>query len=153
VLPDGLLTNASLQGVRDWLMERFKVLAVVSLPQFAFAHFGAGVKSSVVFLEKRQPGQPASDDEAIFMAMAENIGYDATGRTTYQVEVLSEVPGLSRVERQRCDLFDWKVSFDWVPGEGKKPGRWSERHREVIPGSGLLGQYAAFKTSPEPFFV
>lgn len=153
VLPDGLLTNASLQGVRDWLMERFKVLAVVSLPQFAFAHFGAGVKSSVVFLEKRQPGQPASDDEAIFMAMAENIGYDATGRTTYQVEVLSEVPEQSRVERQRCDLFDWKVSFDWVPGEGKKPGRWSERHREVIPGSGLLGQYAAFKTSPEPFFV
>lgn len=25
VLPDGLLTNASLQGVRDWLLERFKV--------------------------------------------------------------------------------------------------------------------------------
>lgn len=45
VLPDGLLTNASLQGVRDWILERFKVLAVVSLPQFAFAHFGAGVKS------------------------------------------------------------------------------------------------------------
>lgn len=43
VLPDGLLTNARLQGVRDWVLERFKVLAVVSLPQFAFAHFGAGV--------------------------------------------------------------------------------------------------------------
>ena len=153
VLPDGLLTNASLQGVRDWLLERFKVLAVVSLPQFAFAHFGAGVKSSVVFLEKRFPNVPASDDEAIFMAMAENIGYDATGRTTYQVEVLDEVPEQRRTERQRCDLFDWKVEFDWVPGEGKKPGRWSERHREVLPGSGLLGQYRAFQSNPEPFFV
>ncbi|MDK9691000.1 MAG: N-6 DNA methylase [Azospira sp.] len=153
VLPDGLLTNASLQGVRDWLLERFKVLAVVSLPQFAFAHFGAGVKSSVVFLEKRHPDVLASDDEAIFMAMAENIGYDATGRNTYQVEVLDEVPKKRREERQRCDLFDWRVEFDWVPGEGKQPGRWSERHRKVIDGSGLLGQYEAFKKQPEDFFV
>lgn len=153
VLPDGLLTNASLQGVRDWLLERFKVLAVVSLPQFAFAHFGAGVKSSVVFLEKRAPNVVASDDEAIFMAMAEDIGYDATGRTTYQVEVLDETPEQVRTERQRCDLFDWQVNFDWVPGEGKKPGHWSERHRHVLPGSGLLGQYAVFKRDPEPFFV
>lgn len=153
VLPDGLLTNASLQGVRDWLLERFKVLAVVSLPPFAFAHFGAGVKSSVVFLEKRFPNVPASDDEAIFMAMAENIGYDATGRTTYQVEVLHEIPQQIRTERQRCDLFDWHVKFDWMPGEGKKPGHWSERNRHVLPGSGLLGQYAVFKRDPEPFFV
>ena len=107
----------------------------------------------MVFLEKRAPNVPASDDEAIFMAMAENIGYDATGRTTYQVEVLDETAEQSRTERQRCDLFDWRAVFDWVPGEGKKPGRWSERHRQVIPGSGLLGRYAVFKRDPEPFFV
>ena len=86
VLPDGLLTNASLQGVRDWILERFKVLVIVSLPHFAFAHFGTGVKSSVVFLEKRQPNIPPANDEAIFMAIAENIGYDATGRRTYRVK-------------------------------------------------------------------
>ena len=153
VLPDGLLTNASLQGVRDWLLERFKVLAVVSLPQFAFAHFGAGVKSSVVFLEKHHPGTAASGEDVIFMAIAENIGYDATGRVTYQVELLEEVPEVRRVECQRCDLFDWRVEFDWVPGEGKKAGRWSERHRKVIEGSGLLAQYDSFKTNTQPFFV
>lgn len=32
VVPDGILTNASLQGVRDWLMERCQILAVVGLP-------------------------------------------------------------------------------------------------------------------------
>ena len=165
VLPDGLLTNASLQGVRDWLLERFKVLAVVSLPQFAFAHFGAGVKSSVVFLEKRpfsitkREGKEivvvgsVSDDEPIFMAMAENIGYDAAGRNTYQIEVLSEAPEVERIERHCCDLFDWRVVYDWKPGEGRKPGGWSERHRAVTPGSGLLGQYAAFQRDPTPFFV
>jgi type I restriction enzyme M protein len=165
VLPDGLLTNASLQGVRDWLLERFKVLAVVSLPQFAFAHFGAGVKSSVVFLEKRpfsitkREGKEivvvssVSDDEPIFMAMAENIGYDAAGRNTYQIEVLSETPEVERIERHRSDLFDWRVVYDWKAGEGRKPGAWSERHRAVTPGSGLLGQYAAFQRDPTPFFV
>ena len=153
VLPDGLLTNANLQGVRDWIVERFKVLAVVSLPQFAFAHFGAGVKSSVIFLEKRRPNTSASDDEAIFMAITENIGYDATGRTTYEVTVVEETTEKSRTERQICDLFEWEVTFDWVVGEGRKPGHWSERHRHVIPGSGLLGQYAVFKRDPEPFFV
>ncbi|MGM4902043.1 restriction endonuclease subunit M [Tardiphaga sp. 866_E4_N2_1] len=165
VLPDGLLTNASLQGVRDWLLERFKVLAVISLPQFAFAHFGAGVKSSVVFLEKRpfsttkRNGKDivvvsaARDDEPIFMAMAENIGYDAAGRNTYQIEMLSETPGAVRIERHRSDLFDWRVTYDWKPGEARKPGTWNERHREVTPGSGLLGRYAAFQKDPAPFFV
>ena len=82
ILPDGILTNSSLQGVRDWILERFQVLAVVSLPQFAFAHFGAGVKSSVVFLRKRAAKEKPSDEEAIFMAAPERIGYDATGRKT-----------------------------------------------------------------------
>ncbi|WP_457663748.1 N-6 DNA methylase [Sinorhizobium medicae] len=165
VLPDGLLTNASLQGVREWLLERFKVLAVVSLPQFAFAHYGAGVKSSVVFLEKRpfsttkRNGKDivvvsgASDDEPIFMAMAENIGYDAAGRNTYQIEILSETPGALRIERHRSDLFDWRVTYDWKAGEGRKSGTWNERNREVMPDSGLLGQFATFQRDPTPFFV
>jgi type I restriction enzyme M protein len=79
VLPDGILTNASQQYVRDFLLERFQVLAVVSLPQTAFSHYGAGVKSSLVFLRKRADGEKPKDSEAIFMAVPELIGYDATG--------------------------------------------------------------------------
>ena|SRR5437870_2886055 len=80
VLPDGILTNSSLQPIRDWLIERFQILAVVSLPQFAFAHYGAGVKASIVFLRKRGEDETPSDDEPIFMAAPARIGYDATGR-------------------------------------------------------------------------
>ena len=53
VIPDGILTNASMQYVRNWLMEMFRILAVVSLPQTTFMSTGAGVKSSVLFLRKR----------------------------------------------------------------------------------------------------
>lgn len=80
VLPDGILTNSSLQYVRDFLMERCQILAVVSLPQFAFTHFGAGVKSSLVFARKKGEREKLGRYK-IFMAIAEHIGYDATGRT------------------------------------------------------------------------
>jgi len=79
VLPDGILTNSSLQYVRDFLMQRYQILAVVSLPGFAFAHFGAGVKSSLVFV-RRKGGEEKIGRYKIFMAIAEHIGYDATGR-------------------------------------------------------------------------
>lgn len=80
VLPDGILTTARQQYVRDFLLDRFQLLAVVSLPQTAFAHFGAGVKTSVVFLRRRGLEEEPLDDEAVFMAVPEAIGYDATGR-------------------------------------------------------------------------
>lgn len=82
ILPDGILTNSSSQYVRDFLLERFQLLAVVSLPQCAFAHFGAGVKASILFLRKREETEKPEEDEAIFMAAPERIGYDATGRKT-----------------------------------------------------------------------
>lgn len=82
VLPDGVLTNSSMQYVRDFILEKFQLLAVVSLPQTAFAHFGAGVKSSIIFVRKRKKKEIASDEEAIFMAAPELIGFDATGRET-----------------------------------------------------------------------
>ncbi len=52
ILPDGILTNSSLQYVRDYIERHFQILAVVSLPQIAFSHFGAGVKTSILFLQK-----------------------------------------------------------------------------------------------------
>lgn len=52
VIPDSILTNSSMQYVRDWIEEHWRIVAVASLPQFAFAANGAGVKSSVLFLKK-----------------------------------------------------------------------------------------------------
>jgi type I restriction enzyme M protein len=92
VLPDGILTNSSLQYVRDYLWEKFQLLAVVSLPPFAFSHFGAGVKASVIFVRKRGLEEAPSDDEALFMAAPEEIGYDATGRENDR----SQLPEVAR---------------------------------------------------------
>ena len=52
VLPDGILTNSSMQFVRTQIEDWFRIVAVVSMPQTAFTANGAGVKSSVLFLQK-----------------------------------------------------------------------------------------------------
>ncbi|MCB0539209.1 MAG: restriction endonuclease subunit M [Bacteroidetes bacterium] len=57
VIPDGILTNSSMQYVRDNLEEMYRIVAVISMPQTAFAATGAGVKSSVLFLRKHKQNQ------------------------------------------------------------------------------------------------
>lgn len=57
VIPDGILTNSSLQYVRDEIEDLYRIVAVVSLPQTAFTNTGAGVKSSVLFLRKYTEGE------------------------------------------------------------------------------------------------
>ncbi len=57
VIPDGILTNSSLQYVRDNIEEMYRIVAVVSMPQTAFTATGAGVKSSVLFLRKLKQKQ------------------------------------------------------------------------------------------------
>lgn len=57
VIPDGVLTNSSLQYVRDNIEEMYRIVAVVSMPQTAFSATGAGVKSSVLFFRKHKNKQ------------------------------------------------------------------------------------------------
>ena len=152
VLPDGILTNSSLQGVRDWLLDHFQLLAVVSLPQFAFSQYDAGVKASIVFLRRLADGESVSDDKAVFMALADNIGYDAAGRPTFAITVEREEPEKEKVERHSCDLFDYLVHFEPVTASSGEIA-WSERRREIIPGTGLVAQWKEFQRNPTPFFA
>lgn len=84
VLPDGDLTNQNTAFVRDWLLRRLRVQAVVSLPGHTFDPYGTGVKSCVLFAEKPRRGEPLPQDYPVFLASLENIGYDIRGRTTYR---------------------------------------------------------------------
>ncbi len=84
VLPDGVLANSSMQDIRDWILRLARIIAVVSLPIETFTPYGAGVKASVLFLQKRNSlvsdEQVLSDDYKVFVAQIQDIGYDATGR-------------------------------------------------------------------------
>ena len=89
VLPDGDLTNQNTEFVRAWLKDKAQIVAVVSLPQETFKPFGAGVKSSVLFLKKPKGKLP--ERYPIFFANLQKIGYDIRGRRTYKRNEKGEI--------------------------------------------------------------
>lgn len=89
VLPDGDLTNSTLAWVRDYVKNRARILAVVSLPKETFIPHGAGVKASVLFLQKfpsKELEVLKKKDYPIFFGIIEKIGYegDKEGKPTYK---------------------------------------------------------------------
>lgn len=152
VLPDGILTNSSLQGVRDWMLRRFQVLAIVSLPQHAFQHSGAAVKASVVFLRKRAETEIPTDDELIFMAAPSNIGYDPTGHKCYDERDV-HIDGNKKVATWSSDLFDMDVQMEWDETAKSGRGDWTLVSWAVRRNTGILGKFNEFQEDPRPFFV
>ncbi len=81
VVPDGILQNTQAEYVRFWLRKRARLLAVISLPSTTFVPYGAGVKTSLVVLEKRPSRGEARSPQKVFFAVSSNVGYDRRGRT------------------------------------------------------------------------
>lgn len=78
VLPDGILSNSSLKPVRDFLLDKMILKAVISLPQKTFQPYGAGVKTSIVFAQKKKYANEPQKD--VIMAEVKNIGYTVSGK-------------------------------------------------------------------------
>ncbi|MCL0033131.1 SAM-dependent methyltransferase [Peptococcaceae bacterium] len=81
VVPDGILSNVQLGHVRRFIRENAIIRAIVSIPRDAFIPYGSGVKASLLFLQKKDIEGKLKQGK-VFMAIAENVGYDATGRST-----------------------------------------------------------------------
>ena len=89
VLPDGDLTNSTLAYVRDYIKNRARILAVVNLPNETFIPHGAGVKASVLFLQKLNQTELAKlkkQSYDVFFGIVEKIGYegDKNGTVLYK---------------------------------------------------------------------
>ena len=87
VLPDGILGNPNMLRVREWILEKFKILASVDMAVEAFMP-QVGVQASLLFLEKktdlsRQLAQESDEDYEVFMAIAEKLGKDRRGNPIY----------------------------------------------------------------------
>ncbi len=85
VLPEGLLNNPSQQYVREYLLDRVRLLAVVSLHINTFKPH-TGTKTSVVFVQKWTDNDgvcPRVDEYDIFFAISELPGKDNSGDYVY----------------------------------------------------------------------
>lgn len=96
VIPDGILTNSSMQYVRDRIEQWFRIVAVVSMPQTAFAHTGAGVKSSVLFLRKHTK-ETTQTIENLKQQIQEDI------KTTH--EYATKVKAIEKAKKDEIDTY------------------------------------------------
>lgn len=114
VLPDAVLSSPSLQYVRNFILNKAKLVAVISLPYSTFIPHGANVKASVLFLQKLSTksleGLNASDYD-VFMADIENIGYEGnkSGSITYKMnqygEYLRDAKGKKIIKEDVSDVL------------------------------------------------
>ena len=80
VVPDGILSNPSDRHVRGYILSNYRISAIISLPSYAFRKAGSGMKTSMLIAKKWEPGDNRTADYPVFLASANHIGYDATGR-------------------------------------------------------------------------
>ncbi|MFH1311469.1 MAG: N-6 DNA methylase [Nanoarchaeota archaeon] len=74
VLPEGIFGNPSQSYVRDYILSKGKVLAVIDCPADAFMPH-THTKTSILFFEKCEP----KNDYEIFMGKIINCGHDSRG--------------------------------------------------------------------------
>jgi len=70
----------TMQLFRKWLRERFIIRAVISLPKNTFVNQEAGVKTSVLYLTKKN--SVSEKQPPIFMAISKDVGHNDAGRIT-----------------------------------------------------------------------
>ena len=89
VLPDSILTNPGMIGIRQWILAHARVLASVDLPAETFQPH-TGTQTSVLLLQKKTPQEITveqavgrSNPYEVFMAMPRAVGHDRRGNTLY----------------------------------------------------------------------
>jgi len=95
VLPDAILSSPSHQSVRDFILKKSKLIAVISLPYSTFIPHGANVKASILFVQKlntKEIKKINASDYTVFMADIRNIGYQGNknGTVTYLMDDYGE---------------------------------------------------------------
>ncbi len=91
ILPNGNLENPTLKYLRHFISYTCDVLSVIKLPQDTFVHSGTGVKTSVLFLKKKDfNNQSLQNSNDIFFSEIKKIGLTAnkSGKKLYKKDSL-----------------------------------------------------------------
>ena len=88
MVPNGILNNPALEYVRQWLMSRTQILAVVDMHRDLFQPKN-DTQTSMVLLrrlsaDEEEEASHGRIDYQVFMAVAEAVGHDKRGKTTYR---------------------------------------------------------------------
>lgn len=87
ILPDRVLVSTRDAYVRQWLNSRFRIYAVVSLPNTTFEPY-TEIQTDIIFARKRMsplsPGCDTGPSEKIMLGVCEQVGKDRRGNLLYR---------------------------------------------------------------------
>ena len=148
VLPDGILGNPGDEYIRYWILRHCWVLASVDLPVESFiVEANVNILTSLVFLKKKPATVIQAEDlgrkvdYAVFMAVADKVGFDRRGNKLYKrspdgEEILQDI------------IVEEKVRIG-----GSLQKRLLHRQERILDDDlpEIAKAYAAFRTqNPEP---
>lgn len=125
VLPQGRFNNTSDKVVREFIMQRARLIGVVGLDGNTFKPH-TGTKTSVLFVQKWDNDKssstynPIKEDYEIFMAVSENSGKDNSGKEVYKTDEFGE--RLLDEHNHLIQKHDLKDIADGFEGWAKEQG-------------------------------
>lgn len=149
VTDDSILASPKNSFARDFIRERFIIRAVISLPGDAFYRAGARVKTSILFLVKREEGE--TGQPAAFMYECQYVGLDDVPMKTRQSVALEKRREAEQEMKDVVKAFNlflsgkkgsWLVAGDLLqdrldvksclPRSGSVEDVWNEQKYEVV---------------------
>ncbi len=88
VIDESVLNAGKEAAYRKFILEKFIIKAVISLPRNTFVNADTNTKTSILYLRKKN--SPEETQPPIFMAISQNVGHSDSGRP----------------EPEKCDLWD-----------------------------------------------
>jgi type I restriction enzyme M protein len=97
VVPDGVLNNPSLAFLRDYIEDRARILAVVSIPDKTFRSAKTTIKASLLFLEKL-----SEEDMTATETLRRQVADEENARLTPEVDALARACSVSWIQYERA---------------------------------------------------
>jgi type I restriction enzyme M protein len=88
VIDDTVINGKSFENVRVWILEKFIIMGIHSLPFNAFFKAKANIKTSILHLKKKENSSETQGH--IFMSISNNIGHDNSLKDTPERNNLTE---------------------------------------------------------------
>jgi len=115
VLPNGDFENSSLSYLRHYIQEMADVLAVIKLPQETFIPSGTGVKTSILFLRKKNGKEKL---KKVFFAQVTKLGYSGNknGSLIYKKDssgnIQKTAKGDPKIDEDISDVISAYLDYD-----------------------------------------
>ncbi|MFA5423328.1 MAG: N-6 DNA methylase [Phycisphaerae bacterium] len=143
VIDDTVLNGDTCVEERKWILDKFIVLGVHSLPFNAFFKAQANIKTSILHLRKKKNGKDVQGH--VFMSISNNIGHD---------NGLNDTPERNNLPDILAAYFEWKRTGRLTPVI--KPNQSKDENLEcseqiwlVAPNDFKVDRIDAFAYAPE----